>query len=57
MVSTALVVEQAEEGHTYPIQHLVYFISEVLGPSKKVSPSSKITVRGTSNRSQTPPLL
>jgi hypothetical protein len=34
MVSTALVVERAEEGHTYPVQHPVYFISEVLGPTK-----------------------
>jgi hypothetical protein len=34
VVSTALVVERAEEGHTYPVQHPVYFISEVLGPSK-----------------------
>jgi hypothetical protein len=38
VVSTALVVERAEEGHTYPVQHLVYFISEVLGPSKKKYP-------------------
>jgi hypothetical protein len=30
VVSTALVVEQAEEGHAYPVQHPVYFISEVL---------------------------
>jgi ribonuclease HI len=30
-----LVVERVEEGHTYPVQHSVYFISEVLGPSKK----------------------
>jgi hypothetical protein len=29
-----LVVERAKEGHTYPVQHSVYFISEVLGPSK-----------------------
>jgi hypothetical protein len=29
-----LVVEQAEEGHAYPVQHHIYFISEVLGPSK-----------------------
>jgi hypothetical protein len=35
VVSIALVVERAEEGHTYPVQHPVYFISEVLGPSKK----------------------
>jgi ribonuclease HI len=34
VVSTALVVERAEEGHTYLVQHPVYFISEVLGPSK-----------------------
>jgi hypothetical protein len=33
-VSTVLVVERIEEGHAYPVQHLVYFISEVLGPSK-----------------------
>jgi hypothetical protein len=34
VISIALVVKQAEEGHAYPVQHLVYFISEVLGPSK-----------------------
>jgi hypothetical protein len=33
-----LVVERVEEGHAYPVQHLVYFISEVLGPSKKKYP-------------------
>jgi ribonuclease HI len=38
VVSTALVVEWAEEGHTYLVQHPVYFISEVLGPSKKKYP-------------------
>jgi hypothetical protein len=38
MVSTVLVVERAEEGHAYPEQHPVYFISEVLGPSKKKYP-------------------
>jgi hypothetical protein len=38
VVSTALVVERAEEGHTYLVQHPVYFISEVLGPSKKKYP-------------------
>jgi hypothetical protein len=38
VVSTALVVERAKEGHTYPVQHPVYFISEVLGPSKKKYP-------------------
>jgi ribonuclease HI len=34
VVSTALVVNRAEEGHAYPVQHPVYVISEVLGPSK-----------------------
>jgi ribonuclease HI len=34
VVSTALVVERAEEGHAYLVQHPVYFISEVLRPSK-----------------------
>jgi hypothetical protein len=34
VVSTALVVERAEEGRAYPVQHPVYFISKVLGPSK-----------------------
>jgi hypothetical protein len=33
-MSTALVVDRAEEGHAYPIQHPIYFIIEVLGPSK-----------------------
>jgi hypothetical protein len=32
------VVERAEEGHAYPVQHPIYFISEVLGPSKKKYP-------------------
>jgi hypothetical protein len=38
VVSTTLVVERVEEGHAYPVQHPVYFISEVLGPSKKKYP-------------------
>jgi hypothetical protein len=38
VVSTALVVERAEEGHAYLVQHPFYFISEVLGPSKKKYP-------------------
>jgi hypothetical protein len=40
VVSTTLVVERAEEGHAYPVQHSVYFISEVLGPSKIRYPES-----------------
>jgi hypothetical protein len=31
-------VDHRSTGHTYPVQHLVYFISEVLGPSKKKYP-------------------
>jgi ribonuclease HI len=38
VVSTVLVVERAKEGHAYPIQHPVYFISEVMGHSKKKYP-------------------
>jgi hypothetical protein len=38
VVSTALVVERAEKGHAYPVQHPIYFISEVQGPSKKKYP-------------------
>jgi hypothetical protein len=34
VLSTALVVKWTEEGHAYPVQHSVHFISEVLGPSK-----------------------
>ena len=34
MVSTALVVEREEEGHTLKVQRPVYFISEVLSESK-----------------------
>jgi ribonuclease HI len=34
VVNTMLVVERAEEGRAYPVQHPVYFISEVLSPSK-----------------------
>jgi hypothetical protein len=34
VVSTALVVKRVEEGHAYPVQHPVYFIREVLRPSK-----------------------
>jgi hypothetical protein len=34
MVSTGIVVERQEDGHTYPVQRPVYFISEVLSESK-----------------------
>jgi hypothetical protein len=34
VVSTSIVVERQEDGHTYPVQRPVYFISEVLFESK-----------------------
>ena len=34
VVSTAIVMEQAEEGHVYKVQRPVYYISEVLSESK-----------------------
>jgi len=39
VVSTAIVVEQLEEGHAYGVQRPVYFISEVLFESKVRYPS------------------
>jgi dsDNA-binding SOS-regulon protein len=34
VVSTAIVVEWQEDGHAYPVQRPVYFVSEVLSESK-----------------------
>jgi hypothetical protein len=34
LVSTILVVERSEEGKAHGVQRLVYFISEVLSPTK-----------------------
>jgi hypothetical protein len=34
VVSTAIIVERQEDGNAYPVQRLVYFISEVLSESK-----------------------
>jgi hypothetical protein len=34
VVITAIVVERQEDGHAYPVQRLVYFVSEVLSESK-----------------------
>jgi hypothetical protein len=30
VVSTAIIVERQEDGHTYPVQCPVYFVGEVL---------------------------
>jgi hypothetical protein len=35
VVSTAIVVERQEDGHAYPVQRPVYFVSEVLSESKE----------------------
>jgi ribonuclease HI len=34
VVSTAIVVERQEDGHAYPVQRPIYFVSEVLSESK-----------------------
>jgi ribonuclease HI len=34
VVSTSIVVERQEDGHAYPVQRPVYFVSEVLSESK-----------------------
>jgi hypothetical protein len=38
VVSTVLVVERSEEGIAHGVQQLVYFLSEVLSPSKQRYP-------------------
>jgi hypothetical protein len=38
VVSTMLVVERSEEGKAHRVQHLVYFLREVLSPSKQHYP-------------------
>ena len=38
VVSTVLVVEREEEGHTHPVQRPVYYLSEVLTLSKQNYP-------------------
>jgi hypothetical protein len=34
VVSTVIIVERQEDGHAYPVQRPVYFVSEVLSESK-----------------------
>jgi hypothetical protein len=38
VVSTVLVVEQSEEGKAHGVQRPIYFLSEVLSPSKQRYP-------------------
>jgi hypothetical protein len=38
VVSTVLVVERSEEGKAYGVQRPVYFLSEVLSPTKQTYP-------------------
>jgi hypothetical protein len=43
VVSTAIIVEWQEDGHAYPVQRPVYFISEVLSESKaRYQPMQKL---------------
>ena len=41
VVSMAIVVERAEEGHIYNLQRPVYYISEVLSKSKAKYPHAQ----------------
>jgi hypothetical protein len=34
VISSAIVVEREEDGHAYPVQQPVYFVSDVLSESK-----------------------
>ena len=46
VVSTVLTVERGEEGKAYKVQHPVYYISEVLTPSKQRYPHYQKLVYG-----------
>jgi hypothetical protein len=54
VVSTAIVVERQEDGHAYPVQRLVYFVSEVLESKARYHPVQKLlyAVRITSRKLQ-----
>ena len=58
VVSAALVVEQEEEGHTFKVQHPMYFISEVLSDSKTpLSPNLEASVHRPHHQEEATPLL
>jgi hypothetical protein len=43
VISTAIVVERQEDGHAYPVQRPVYFVSEVLSESNaRYQPMQKL---------------
>jgi hypothetical protein len=43
VVCTAIIVERQEDGHAYPVQRPVYFVSEVLSESKaRYQPAKKL---------------
>jgi dsDNA-binding SOS-regulon protein len=43
VVSTAIIVERQEDGHAYPVQRPVYFVSDVLSESKtRYQPAQKL---------------
>jgi hypothetical protein len=43
VVSTAIIVERQEDGHAYPVQRPVYFVSEVLSePKARYQPVQKL---------------
>jgi hypothetical protein len=47
VVNTAIVIERQEDGHTYPVQRPVYFVSKALSESKAhYQPVQKLPYKG-----------
>jgi hypothetical protein len=57
VVSVAVVVERREEGHTLPVQRLVYFISEVLSETKIRYTSPETIIRSSPGSAKATTLL